>query len=184
MKRDAAPAQPSNAARTPAGDARPIAAQSHRLVHLIGDGEEIRALLGVLTARRPDTRVECFASGEAFLDRLATLEPGVVLLDFDLPGINGLDLLTEIRCLSKPFPVIARSDRHSIALAVEAMKLGALDFVEKPHDLKSLFAAIEDGFGVIENARLLAERQRIARDDTPTDRAGRKPDSLRRCTSL
>ena len=119
-------------------------------MHVIGDSEEIHALLGVLTNRRPDTHTQCFASGEAFLDQLATLEQGVVLLDLDLPGIDGLDLLTEIRCFATPFPVIVRSDRHNIALAVEAMKLGALDFLEKPHDLKSLFAAIEDGFGVIE----------------------------------
>jgi two-component system response regulator FixJ len=122
-------------------------------VHIIGDSEEIRALLGVLIHRHPETHIQCFASGEAFLDQLATLEQGVVLLDFDLPGINGLDLLTEIRCFATQFPIIARSDRHSIALAIEAMKLGALDFLEKPHDPKSLFAAIEDGFGVIENAR-------------------------------
>ena len=121
-------------------------------MHVIGDSEEIRALLGVLTSRHHDTHVQCFASGAAFLSRLATLEQGVVLLDFDLAGSDGLDLLTEIRCFATPFPVIARSDRRSIGLAVDAMKLGALDFLEKPHDLKSLFAAIEDGFGVIENA--------------------------------
>jgi len=107
-------------------------------------------MLGVLTHRRPETHVRCFASGKAFLDQLAALEQGVVLLDFDLPGLHGLDLLTEIRCSTTCFPVIARSDRHNIALAIEAMKLGALDFLEKPHDLKSLFTAIEDGFGVIE----------------------------------
>lgn len=134
-------------------------------------------MLGVLTSRHPDTHVERFASGEAFLDQLATLEQGVVLLDFDLPGIDGLDLLTEIRCFTTLFPVIGRSDRHSIGLAVEAMKLGALDFLEKPHDLKSLFTAIEDGFGVIENARAVEEEQRIAPtsdgDDAPVDRLGR-----------
>jgi two-component system response regulator FixJ len=145
-------------------------------VHVIGDSEEIHAMLGVLTGRHPDTHVQCFASGEAFLDQLATLEQGVVLLDFDLAGMDGLDLLTEIRCFATLFPVIARSDRHSIGLAVDAMKLGALDFLEKPHDLKSLFAAIEDGFGVIENARTLEEQQRVARisdgDDALVDRLG------------
>ena len=130
---------------------------------------------GVAGSRRPDTRTQCFASGEAFLDQLATLEQGVVLLDFDLPGISGLDLMTEIRCFPKQFPIIACSDRRSIGLAVDAMKLGALDFLEKPHELKSLFAAIEDGFGLIENARAV-EQQRSARigdgDDAPADGAG------------
>jgi len=150
--RDTAPAPPQTPSRGPAGDAKPPArAQSRRrLVHVVGDGEEIRALLGVLTHRHPETHIHCFASAEAFLDQLASLEQGVVLLDFDLPGVHGLDLLTDIRCSATCFPVIVRSDRHSIALAIEAMKLGALDFLEKPHDLKSLFAAIEDGFGVIE----------------------------------
>ena len=119
-------------------------------MHVVGDSEEIQPLLGVLTSRRPETRVQYFATGEAFLGQLATLEQGVVLLDFDLPGMDSLDLLTEIRCCATRFPVIARSDRHDIAVAVAAMQLGALDFLEKPHDLKSLFAAIEDGFGVIE----------------------------------
>jgi two-component system response regulator FixJ len=161
--RETAPAPPASS-RSAASDIKPPApAQArHRLVHIIGDTEEIRALLGVLTSRRPDTRTQCFASGEAFLDQLATLEQGVVLLDFDLPGISGLDLMTEIRCFPRLFPIIACSDRRSIALAVDAMKLGALDFLEKPHELKSLFAAIEDGFGLIENARAI-EQQRIAR---------------------
>lgn len=179
MERETAPAPPPTPSRSPTGDTKPPARSSslHRLVHVIGDSAEIHALLGVLTNRRPDTRVQCFASGEAFLDQLATLEQGVVLLDFDLAGVSGLDLLTEIRCFATPFPVIARSDRHNITLAVDAMKLGAVDFLEKPHDLKSLFAAIEDGFGVIETARLAEGEERIARtgdgDDASIDRLGR-----------
>ena len=145
-------------------------------MHVVGDGEEIRALLGVLTHRHPETHIHCFASGEAFLDQLETLEPGVVLLDFDLPGIDGMDVLTRVRCLTTPFPMIIRSNRHSIAHAVEAMKLGALDFMEKAHDPRSLFNAIEDGFGVIENARVLKGRSKIAGtsdgDDAPVNRVG------------
>lgn len=177
--RETTPAPTPASSRSAASDIKPPArAQAlHRLVHIIGDAEEIRALLGVLTSRRPDTRTQCFASGQAFLDQLATLEQGVVLLDFDLPGISGLDLMTEIRCLPTVFPIIACSDRRSIGLAVDAMKLGALDFLEKPHELKSLFAAIEDGFGLIENARAVEEQRRIARisddgADAPVDRAG------------
>jgi FixJ family two-component response regulator len=71
--------------------------------------------------------------------------------------------------------MIIRSNRHSIALAVEAMKLGALDFMEKAHDPKSLFNAIEDGFGVIEN-HTFRERPKIAGiddgDDAPINRVG------------
>ena len=176
-ERETAPAPPQSSPGTASDIKPPAPAQAlHRLVHIIGDTEEIRALLGVLTSRRPDTRTQCFASGEAFLDQLATLEQGVVLLDFDLPGISGLDLMTEIRCFPKLFPIIACSDRRSIGLAVDAMKLGALDFLEKPHELKSLFAAIEDGFGLIENARAVEQQQRIAwigdGDDAAVDGAG------------
>lgn len=182
MERDAAPAPPETPSRRPARDAKPpVGAPSlPRVVHIIGESDEIQDLLGVLISRHPETHVRCFTSGEAFLDRLGErgqgLEPGVVLLDFDLPGMQGLDILTRIRCFANPFPVIIRSHRHAIAHAVEAMKLGALDFLEKGHDPKSLFAAIEDGFGIIE-ARALIERQRNARpgdgDDAPADRAGR-----------
>ena len=177
-ERDTAPTSPPATSRSPTENTKPPtqASSLHRLVHVIGDSEEIHALLGMLTSRRPDTHVQCFASGEAFLDQLATLEPGVVLLDFDLPGIDGMDVLTRVRCLTTPFPMIIRSKRHSIAVAVEAMKLGALDFTEKAHDPKSLFAAIEDGFGVIENARALRERPKIAgigdADDAPINRVG------------
>ena len=162
--RETAPAPPASS-RSAASDIKPPAQSQalHRLVHIIGDTEEIHALLGVLTSRRPDTRTQCFASGQAFLDQLPSLEQGVVLLDFDLPGIRGLDLMTEIRCFPRLFPIIACSARPSIGLAVDAMKLGALDFLEKPHELKSLFATIEDGFGLIETARTVEEERRIAR---------------------
>jgi len=92
---------------------------------------------------------EVAVTGEQALDLLATLQPDVVFADVRLPGMSGLDLLRRIRAFDPVIPVIMLTAYGSIEGAVEAVKLGAFDYVKKPVDLEEL--------------KLLADRARETR---------------------
>ncbi len=92
---------------------------------------------------------EVAGTGERALELLATLQPDVVFADVRLPGMSGLDLLKRIRAFDPVIPVIMLTAYGSIAGAVEAVKLGAFDYVKKPVDLEEL--------------KLLADRARETR---------------------
>lgn len=73
-----------------------------------------------------------FTDGPAFLQALDRLRPACVILDLHLPGLSGLDVLQRLSAMRVTSPVIVMSGQSDIATAVEAMKFGAIDFLEKP----------------------------------------------------
>src|SRR6266704_3687149 len=81
---------------------------------------------------------EVAASGEKALELLERLQPDVVFADVRLPGMSGIDLLKRIREFDPVLPVIMLTAYGSIEGAVEAVKLGAFDYVKKPVDLEEL----------------------------------------------
>src|SRR5213593_796632 len=81
---------------------------------------------------------EVAASGETALELLEKLQPDVVFADVRLPGMSGIDLLKRIREFDPVLPVIMLTAYGSIEGAVEAVKLGAFDYVKKPVDLEEL----------------------------------------------
>ena len=87
--------------------------------------------------------VELFDSAEAFL--VASLPPsgGCVLTDIRMGGLDGLELLARLRETRRDIPVIVMTGHGDVPLAVKAMKLGAVDFVEKPFDADALVAAVQ-----------------------------------------
>ncbi len=85
---------------------------------------------------------EVHGDGEAFLNAAGS-KAACVLLDVDLPGRNGLDVLAEYIGTAAPIPVIIVTAQSNVAMAVEAMKRGAFDFVEKPYSHTDLIDRIE-----------------------------------------
>lgn len=114
---------------------------SSAVVHLIDDDEAVRhSLAFVLTAAGQAVRV--YESGSAFLVALQTLQPGCIVSDVRMPGVDGLELLRKLRELGVDMPVIIITGHADVPLAVEAMKAGASDFIEKPFDDETLLRAI------------------------------------------
>jgi two-component system, LuxR family, response regulator FixJ len=114
---------------------------SSAVVHLIDDDEAVRhSLAFVLTAAGHAVRV--YESGSAFLAALQTLQPGCIVSDVRMPGVDGLELLRKLRELGVDMPVIIITGHADVPLAVEAMKAGASDFIEKPFDDETLLRAI------------------------------------------
>lgn len=94
--------------------------------------------------------VETYASGQIFMDQLAEAKPGCVLLNIHMPGIDGLEVLRLMNLAGSRLPVIIL-DGHDLPLAVEAIKAGAVGFLEKPYDRETVLSALEEGFERLES---------------------------------
>ena len=120
--------------------------QPTSLVHVIDDDDAVRQSLAfVLQTARIAVRI--YESANAFLSALPGIEPGCVVTDVRMPGLSGIDLLRRLRELKVGMPVIVITGHGDIQLAVEAMKVGAADFIEKPFDDEVLLAAIRSALG-------------------------------------
>ncbi len=98
----------------------------------------------------------------AFLDALPEVAPGCVITDVRMPDVSGLELLRRLRQLEVGLPVIVITGHGDVPLAVEAMKLGAVEFLEKPFDDDVLLAAVRSALNRFErDARREAEQAEI-----------------------
>lgn len=87
-----------------------------------------------------------FATGDEFLDAARELAPGCVLLDMRMPRRSGLQVQTELLKRGIQLPVIAMSGYGDVEVAVQSMKMGAVDFLEKPFPQEALLEALNEGF--------------------------------------
>lgn len=119
-----------------------------RRAYVIDDNDELRRTVSrMLTGAGIYT--ETFDSSEAFLEKFADLPLGCILLDVRLPGLNGLELLQRLKREGLPHPVIMMSGHGDIPTAVEAVKGGARDFVQKPFRKDELLAVVGLAFEAI-----------------------------------
>ncbi len=111
------------------------------VIHLIDDDEGVRhAVAFLLTAS--GFAVRTYDSGIAFLDALPTVQPGCIVTDVRMPGMDGLALQRELKTRGVGLPVIVITGHGDVPLAVAAMKAGAVDFIEKPFADDTLLSAI------------------------------------------
>ena len=112
------------------------------IVHVIDDDEAIRQSLAFLL-QAAKLEVKTYSSAMAFLDALPDAAAGCVITDVRMPGMSGVDLLRRLKELKIGVPVIVITGHGDVALAVEAMKAGAVDFLEKPFDDDVLLASVQ-----------------------------------------
>jgi len=118
-------------------------------VYVVDDEEGVRRLIAELCEDR-GLACRAFASGEDFLAALKGLEPGCVLLDMRLPRRSGLQVQAEMTAAGRPLQVIAITGYADVDMAVESMRMGAVDFLEKPFKSEVLFEAIGRAFARID----------------------------------
>ena len=111
------------------------------LVHIIDDDQAMRESL-VFLLRSAHIAAETFASGPAFLASLPDDRLRCVITDVRMPEMSGLELLRRLREMTIVVPVIVITGHGDVPLAVEAMKFGAIDFLEKPFDDEVLLASV------------------------------------------
>jgi two-component system response regulator FixJ len=130
--------------------------------HVIDDDEAARhSLAFLLKAARID--VTTYESATAFLKIASNIKSGCVITDVRMPEISGIDLLRRLRELQIGLPVIVITGHGDVPLAVEAMKIGAVDFLEKPFDDDVLIAAVRSALNKQDNdGKRQAQRAEIA----------------------
>jgi two-component system response regulator FixJ len=111
------------------------------IVHVIDDDEAMRESLAFLL-KSAKVGAVTYESAKVFLDKLADVKSGCIVTDVRMPDMSGLDLLKRLRELNNAMPVIVITGHGDVPLAVEAMKHGASEFLEKPFDDDVLLAAV------------------------------------------
>jgi two-component system, LuxR family, response regulator FixJ len=114
-------------------------------VFVIDDDEAMRDSLEFLLSTA-DFDVTLFESAQHFLDALAGIDFGCVVSDVRMPGIDGIELLKRLKASHSALPVVIMTGHGDVPLAVEAMKLGSVDFLEKPFEDDRLIGMIEAAF--------------------------------------
>ena len=121
-----------------------------RIVHIVDDDAAVRQSLAFLLGSAGLT-VRLYDSASAFLAELPVVKGGCLVTDVRMPGMTGIELLQQLRARACGLPAIVITGHGDVPLAVEAMKAGAIDFIEKPFDQEALLhavhAALERGMG-------------------------------------
>lgn len=114
--------------------------QTDQVVHIIDDDDAVRDSLAFLLGTE-GLDVRAYDSAESFLTAGIPTD-GCVVTDIRMPGITGIDLLAKVKEVNARLPVIVITGHGDIPLAVEAMKLGAAEFLEKPFEDEALLGAV------------------------------------------
>ena len=116
-----------------------------QFVHIVDDDDAVRRSAAFML-RHAGFQIESHVSGVAFLKAAKTAERGCVLLDVRMPEMDGLEVQREMATRGIDMPVVILTGHGDIAIAVKAMRAGAVDFIEKPYEKEQLLAALEEGF--------------------------------------
>lgn len=112
------------------------------VVHVIDDDEALRdSIIFLLYTAKIEAQPH--ASASAFLERMPETSLNCIITDVRMPGLSGIDLLKRLKELKIDVPVIVITGHADVPLAVEAMKFGAIDFLEKPFDDEVLLASVQ-----------------------------------------
>lgn len=123
-----------------------------RLIHLVDDDEAIRHSASFML-RHAGFRVKTYVDGVAFLEQVDDAEKGCILLDVQMPKMDGLQVQEALNERGVAMPVIVLTGHGDVAVAVRAMKAGAVDFVEKPYAKQTLIDALTRAFERLEARR-------------------------------
>ncbi len=132
----------------------------NRVVHLVDDEEAIRKSASFVLSRA-GFKVQTYGSGVEFLKQAKAATPGGVLLDVRMPDMDGLEVQAAMAERGIAMPVIVLTGHGDVTTAVQAMKAGAVEFLEKPFEKAALLEALERAFARLErrSSRELEERE-------------------------
>jgi two-component system response regulator FixJ len=127
-------------------------------VFIIDDDEAVRDGLKWLI-ESVDLKAAAFTSAQEFLDRYTPGQPGCLLLDIRMPGMSGLALQQVLKSRSFDLPIIILTGHGTVQMAVDAMKAGAFDFIEKPFQNQRLLDRIHDAIDLSINNNIEHEKR-------------------------
>ena len=129
-----------------------------RIVHLIDDDKAVRRSVSFML-KVLGYRVSAYETGDAFLRAAKDIEDGCILLDIRMPGMDGLEVQLALQRQGVALPVVIMTGHGDITLAVEAMKAGAVDFIEKPLEKEALVRTLEEGFSRLSHKECTRDRK-------------------------
>ena len=140
-------------------------------IWIVDDDEAVRSSLAVLLESAGFT-TRCFASARAFLDFVTAGSAGCLVSDVRMPGLSGLDLQRALLEMGIAIPIVFMTGHADVPMAVEALKAGAVDFIEKPFPNRVMIDSLR---AAMRQARLSAPSRRgigglLARRDRLTER--------------
>jgi two-component system response regulator FixJ len=121
------------------------------IVYIVDDDEALRDSLQVLFRAHGIASCE-FANGNSFLREFSSISGGCALIDINMPGMSGIELLSALKGSERSIPCIMMTGLGDVATAVLAMKLGAVDFIEKPFELDALIEIVLRALDGAQNA--------------------------------
>lgn len=119
-----------------------------KIVHLVDDDDSVRRSVGFML-KTSGFKVHSYPSGTELLKEAKSLEPGCILLDIRMPGMDGLEVQQALHDRGVSLPVVIMTGHGDVPLSVRAMKAGAVDFIEKPFEREVLLSAMNTGFAVL-----------------------------------
>jgi two-component system, LuxR family, response regulator FixJ len=150
---------------------------SEPIVHLIDDDEAVRVSVAFILEMN-DLAARTYASAREFLEVATSLSSGCIVTDVRMPEMSGLELVRHLKEAKVSLPVIMITGHGDVPLAVEAMRAGVIDFIEKPFDDEALLRSIRMALDVKFEADARAhERQRF--EEMLATLSGREKDVLR-----
>lgn len=152
---------------------------SDQTVHLIDDDDGVREALTVLLAESGFT-VRSYKSGSEFIASGDIGRPGCIVSDIRMPGLDGLELQAKLKANGSTAPIIFITGHGDVPMAVQALRAGALDFIEKPFEEDHLMKSIRRALVVSQrmNAKETARREIEERLATLTPREAEVLDCL------
>lgn len=146
-----------NSPTLPSGTAAPSTA----VVRVVDDEPSIRALFERIVTKC-GFAVECHESADSFLAAFDDDQPGCLVIDLLLPDRSGLEVLRELRERGSQIPVVLMSGMARVSEAVQALKLGSIDFVEKPFELSQIAEVLRRAVAIdVERRRNVADRESL-----------------------
>ena len=127
------------------------------------DDRDVRRSLSFMLGAS-EIRSHPFASGADFLEAIPDLQPGCVLLDLRMPQMDGFHVMDELQKRSIDWPVIVMTGHGEVPVAVRAMKMGAVDFIEKPFSEEALLTCFTQAFALLGEREVEGRRKRAARE--------------------
>lgn len=134
----------------------PLNTSSHDEVYIVDDDPAVRDTLSIAFSQAGYQTI-CFADGAALLATARIQSPASIILDIHIPGKSGIEILKELNAQDYPAPIFIISGQGDIAMAVEAIKNGALDFIEKPFRGSAVVARVRDAIEASKRGSARAE---------------------------
>lgn len=156
----------------------------NRLVMIVDDEPDMLSMLGLVIARKCGCQVVTAPSGSEALLQLKKCKPCVIVTDIKMPDLSGLELLKQIRSIDPTISVVIMTGYGTIQMAVQALKDGAYDFLQKPFDKDHIVRVVTN---CLERTTLLRTnqqlKQRLSNLELPEGFVGQSP-ALRRALDL